>query len=467
MNEYLRLQRLSTGDLGYHGMEAIPKKTSYLVPSLTLVEEVPDDSHPTEAISYLLKQRANSTSTASPTYKMYVRRFCEGTVQEWITTRKALEEIWTQNAITSATDQLATVRAILRGESLTIFNATIEENGTSVDDQGVSTNVVLTAEGVLAGIHAVAETVFPFRALSNQKLWMRRGMKKPRELSFRKTAAAVGRLNNSLPLFPKGKDTDKFNDEEIVELLEWSIPQTWRTKFDLDGYIPTEHSKARLITECEILERNEPHKSSSGAPTSKLRTKDKSHNKGTSKYKNDSKSTTDKKAGFYCTEHGANPTHNTDSCYTIKNRSSKKGNDSATMTKKSFRREINLLSHKKPKKKVLEMFAAVLSEERAKTSKKKKAANKAKKRKQREVATSSTSESSSEEDEIHMIDTFGPRLKAQRHSKNVAASELSDSNQSTLESNESTEEHAYKTSIQDLGKTRDGDGSAETPIMTN
>jgi hypothetical protein len=136
------------------------------------------------------------------------------------------------------------------------------------------------------------------------------------------------------------------------------------------------------------------------------------------------------------------------------------------MTKKSFRREINLLSHKKPKKKVLEMFAAVLSEERAKTGKKKKAASKAKKRKQREVATSS-SESSSDEEEIHTIDTFAPRLKAQRLKKRIVTSENSDSNDSTLESNESPEEKAYKTSIQDLGKTRDGDGSAETPIMTN
>jgi hypothetical protein len=35
---------------------------SYLVPSLTLVEEVPEDANSTEGISYLLKQRANSTA---------------------------------------------------------------------------------------------------------------------------------------------------------------------------------------------------------------------------------------------------------------------------------------------------------------------------------------------------------------------------------------------------------------------
>jgi hypothetical protein len=434
-------------------MEPIPRKMSYLVPSLTLVEEVPEDANSTEGISYLLKQRANSTAATATTYKMHVHRFDEGTVQQWIILRGKLDEIWTQNAVTGPTDQLATVRSILRGESLTCFNAYIEENSTTTNEQGVVTNVALTNAGVLDGLHAVAETVFPFRSLSNQKLWMRRGMKKPKELSFRKTAAAVGRLNNSLPLFPSATAADKFSDDEIVELLEWSIPQAWRTKFDLDGYIPTEHTKARLITECEILERNDPQK-----PTKALlKNKEKPFKKGSSKFKNGSKYTTDKKAGYYCTEHGANPSHNTDSCYTLKNRS-KKNDDSGSMTKKSFRREINLLSLKRPKKKVIEMFALVLGEERKKAAKKHKAKSKKKARAQA-AATTSSSESDSDES-MHAIDTFKSRLKHQRAKKRkVTLDSMSDA---THESNESPEEKNYKETIQSLGKTQDKEDSSES-----
>ena len=76
-------------------------------------------------------------------------------------------------------------------------------------------------------------------------------------MSTRQTAAAIARINNFLPLFPGASDDDKFSPEELVELLEFCIPQSWRTKFDLDGYIPTEHDKARLIAECERLERHE------------------------------------------------------------------------------------------------------------------------------------------------------------------------------------------------------------------
>ena len=447
-------------------METIPRKTSYLTPSLTLVEEVPEDTKKAEGISYVLKQRANSTATNAATYKMVVQRFDEGTVQQWITVRGKFEEIFTQNSITGATDQLATVRSILRGESLTCLNAYIEEKSTYVNATGVLTQVTLTTAGVLDGLHAVAETVFPFRALSNQKLWMRRGMKKPRELSFRKTAAAVGRLNNSLPLFPGGSDADKFSDEEIVELLEWSIPQAWRTKFDLDGYIPTSFTKARLVTECEILERNDPAK-----PTKvPAKLKDKPYKKGTPKYKNGSKFPTDKKAGFYCTEHGANPTHNTDKCYTIQGRA-KRATDSTSLTKKSFRREINLLC-RKGNKSSLEMYASVLKEERAKAAKKRKATSQKakKKRKEREASASSSSESSSDEEDCNVMD-FKKQLKKQRTKKRAAkmSDQTSETSEETSdgESNESPEEKSYKDKIQQLGKTKDVAGSAESPIMEN
>jgi hypothetical protein len=43
----------------------------------------------------------------------------------------------------------------------------------------------------------------------------------------------------------------------LVGLIEWSLPPHLRKKFDLDGYIPTLGTKAKLILECEAIERNE------------------------------------------------------------------------------------------------------------------------------------------------------------------------------------------------------------------
>ena len=226
--------------------DTIPKKRDFLVPALPLIEEVADKAKATEVIEFLAKQRAGSTATG-PTYKVKVKRFNKGTVSKWIAVRKSIKELWDQNSITSQPDRIANICSILRGESLTQFEEKIDELTSITQPDGTVTTIAPDEAIVEAGLNAVAETIFPHRALETQKLWMRRGMKKPMELSFRKTASAVGRLNNSLPLFPGASVVDKFSTAEIVELLEWSIPKAWRNKFDFDSYIPTLHGKDRLV----------------------------------------------------------------------------------------------------------------------------------------------------------------------------------------------------------------------------
>ena len=116
----------------------------------------------------------------------------------------------------------------------------------------------ITDAGVEVALNVVATTVFPHRALEIQRLWMNCRMFKPVELTTRQTSAvAINRLNNALPLFPGGSELSKFSESQVVELLEWSLPPTWRAKFDLDGYIPTLGSKMKLIEACETIERNE------------------------------------------------------------------------------------------------------------------------------------------------------------------------------------------------------------------
>lgn len=48
-----------------------------------------------------------------------------------------------------------------------------------------------------------------------------------------------------------------FTPEEMVEILECSLPYSWRQKFDFDGYILTDGTRAQLITQFEAIERNE------------------------------------------------------------------------------------------------------------------------------------------------------------------------------------------------------------------
>jgi hypothetical protein len=193
---------------------------------------------------------------------------------------------------------------------------------------------------------------------------MKRKMFKLVELTTRQMAASINCLNNALPFFPNATEASKFSEVELIGLLESSLLVTWRSKFDLDGYISILHSKAKL---CEAIERSEialekPSKEESsknykmvkrvasrnGAPPAKKQ-------KSVSKY--------------YSTEHGQNTTHSTADCWTLKNRA--KPQLSIQKEKKSFsnrnlRNEINLLSKQSSKKKILEMYASVIRREQTK-----------------------------------------------------------------------------------------------------
>jgi len=381
--------------------DTIPRKAMFLVAVIPLIEEIREKPKSTEIVQFLLKQRAGS-AVSGPTYKLNVVRFCEGTVGEWLEVRKAISEQWLQNSIDKPQDRVSSVCTVLRGDSLTGFEEKIQELTTSTDENGDITNVALTVEMVELGLNAVAQTVFPHRALKLQKQWMRRRMKKPEDLTIRKTVTAIGRLNNSLPLFPDGSDLDKFTPEEILEILEWSIPDTWRTKFDLDGYIPTEFGKDRFITECEAIERNANQfvKTSAKEP---LSGKTPAHKKSQSvKFKNGNSS--DDSTKFYCTEHGQNSTHSSDKCFTLKNRLNKeKGTATSALTKKSFRKEINSLAKGRPKKKILEMFASVLQEEAKKIAGKKSTKAKAKKRRADDPSDSDSSDEMSVDNIEHSV----------------------------------------------------------------
>ena len=37
--------------------------------------------------------------------------------------------------------------------------------------------------------------------------------------------------------------TDKFNEEELLQIIEWMVPNEFRQKFDKKGYIPTNHDR--------------------------------------------------------------------------------------------------------------------------------------------------------------------------------------------------------------------------------
>ena len=269
-----------------------------LKPSLPLVEEKRDAPRKTSTIGFTLKVRPGGNN--DHTYKKTIGLFSEGTPHCWLETMRSIKEVWTQNGLNGAMDRASVVRAVLRDDALTQFDSALESSRAG---RGAAQLVVGDVESAL---NAVSSAVFPYRALEIQKLWMRRHMKKPKTMSYRSLQAKILQINGYLPFFPDASATDKFSERELLEILEFALPAHWRTKFDLDGYVPTDHDRARLLRESEAMERKEPGKLADKVPRKPAKKKQKK-SKDSSHAKHGTK---------YCSEHGWG-THGSSECGTL------------------------------------------------------------------------------------------------------------------------------------------------------
>ena len=63
-------------------------------------------------LGFDLKTRVGQQATDTK-YKKYVRKFEEGTPQQWIDLLRDLDKIWTQNSMQGGTDRSSTVKALV------------------------------------------------------------------------------------------------------------------------------------------------------------------------------------------------------------------------------------------------------------------------------------------------------------------------------------------------------------------
>ena len=138
----------------------------FLKPAIPLILETVETVDKTALVTFEVCTVATNDTPGAAKHKINVRKFDTGSPSEFILVRQNFDEIWRQNKVDDGDDQVGTVRAILRGDSLTQFNAVLS-------DPSLTAIYPATVE---KGLLAVAMVVFPYRALLVQKLWMRRVM---------------------------------------------------------------------------------------------------------------------------------------------------------------------------------------------------------------------------------------------------------------------------------------------------
>jgi hypothetical protein len=251
-------------------------------------------------------------------------------------------------------------------------------------------------------------------------------MKKPFDLSAKMMSTALSRINNYLPSFPDGDASSKFTDAELVGLLDFSLPASWRKAMDLKGYVASQHDKKSLADQCEMIERNE-------TLIKHDRHDDNDNNRNRKKIKIAKSKTKNKKCGnktvpnngqYYCKKCGTNSIHNSEHCYFLKRLAREANNNgkgkahAKPYSKRTFCKEVNLMASRAGKQVGLKIVESPLKCEQGKLEKQAGRASSKKHAKKAAAKKSSNNDSSSDES-MHNMEARIPWKK--QNSKKYAS----------------------------------------------
>ena len=137
-----------------------------------------------------IKCRTNPGKADSTTYDILMAYFRDGTPEEWLLFKKNLTWCITGQNVTSRPTKYALARRLLSGRALADFNHAATANGNE------------SLANYKRCINAVTLGVFLQKALQDQKRWMRRFLKEPRDMPVRDYIARVIEINDYLAEFP-------------------------------------------------------------------------------------------------------------------------------------------------------------------------------------------------------------------------------------------------------------------------
>ena len=147
--------------------------------------------------------------------------------------------------ITAPKDKLGMAARLLAGDPLVAFE-NFRKALRSENENGV--NIVF---------QNLSDYIFPKKALRYQKRYMRRFIRKPKEVKIKDYVARMQQINEYLVQFPPGNEDQKLPDDELLDILEFAIPNSWTKEFTKIGFDAADHSIKDFIKHCERLELTE------------------------------------------------------------------------------------------------------------------------------------------------------------------------------------------------------------------
>ena len=215
-----------------------------LIPPIALVKE--DEKEYAKGSYMSMKLRATPTDEHSPTHEIQVPYFKSGSCEQFFDFLDKVLAVFLGQNLTTGPQKVAFMRTVLKGDALTHFNQYFLTAGNEEND---------TFD---LAVRSLITHIFPLRALRIQKRYMRRYMRKPRDMKMRTYRNRVVELNNYLARFPSNfNDAQKIDDEEIVDILEFGTPNKWQYEMVCMGFDSATATSQELVEFCERLEFTE------------------------------------------------------------------------------------------------------------------------------------------------------------------------------------------------------------------
>ncbi len=166
---------------------------------------------------------------------------------------------------------------------------------------------------------ALTQTIagdLPCKCLQKVKRYLRRECRKPIDMKAREYVNALVRINDEeLPHIPPGAPGQQLSADEILDIILYGTPKSWRTEMDRQGFKPMDAPTNEVVDFMERIEETEVD--------SKHEKKPSSNSNGNKKPAAKDWKTKDWKAqgkgDKYCSLHGKG-SHTTEECHTIQNK---------------------------------------------------------------------------------------------------------------------------------------------------
>ena len=277
----------------------------YVTPSISLERTVKKTLGKDECLTF--KLRSVPADENSTTYELTIGFFKSGTPEELLLFLQNLRKIFTGQNVTTGPNRYAIARRLLQGDALAAFNRAAAAAGTE------------TVENFRTCVEELKKHVFPRKALSSQKRYMRRFLRKPRDMPIREFVTRLVEINELLVEFPPSGPNNKLPMDELMDIVEFAVPATWQRAMVMHDFDPMIHTPQDVISFCERIEFAEGTNQKEAKPQTDSKNgkgglfRAKSSERGIS---DKSSSTTRKRGAKWC-EYHQTESHDTGDCKVI------------------------------------------------------------------------------------------------------------------------------------------------------